>query len=81
MPIVATDVGDVSNMIPDQRYGRVVRTGSITSLADGIGSLLEDVTSGRFQPDLLIERHRALYSIDKMVESIDSVYENLVVKA
>jgi glycosyltransferase involved in cell wall biosynthesis len=75
MPIVATDVGEVAEMIPDPRYGRIVPVNSIAALADAIESLLSEIADGRFDPDLLIDRHRAFYSIDRMAESIDLVYE------
>jgi glycosyltransferase involved in cell wall biosynthesis len=75
MPIVATDVGDVTNMIPDQRYGRVVPPDSVLPLAEAIESLLQDVASGQFDPDLLIERHRSLYSFEKWAERMEAVYD------
>jgi hypothetical protein len=44
-------------------------------LAEAIESLLQDVASGRFNPDLPIERHRSLFSFEKWVERMDAVYE------
>jgi len=75
MPIVATDVGEVTKMLPDQRYGRVVAPGSIVPLAEAIESLLADLDAGRFDPGLLIDRHRALYSDEKMAARTEAVYD------
>jgi glycosyltransferase involved in cell wall biosynthesis len=78
MPIVATDVGDVANMLPDRRYGRVVPWDSVMPLANAMESLLQDVADGRFDPDLVIERHRSEYSIEKLVERTEAVYSQLL---
>lgn len=78
MPIVATRVGEIEEMMPDQRYGHIVQPGSILALADGIESMLSDVRAGRFDPDLPISRHRALYALDKLAERVDAVYRRLL---
>jgi glycosyltransferase involved in cell wall biosynthesis len=78
MPIVASDVGDVANMLPDQRYGRVIRRDSIIALADAVETLLADIAGARFNPDLLIERHRSIYSIEKWAERIDEAYKQIL---
>lgn len=75
MPIVASDVGEVSEMLADRRYGRIVPVDSIVALADAVESLLSDIADGQFNPDLLIERHRANYTVEKMAESIEAVYK------
>jgi glycosyltransferase involved in cell wall biosynthesis len=78
MPIVATDVGDVPQMLPDPRHGRVIPPASIMALADSIESLLADIADGQFDPELLIERHHLLYSADKMAERMEAVYGQLL---
>lgn len=80
MPIVATRVGEIESMIPDQRYGYIVRERSITALADGIESMLSDVRAGRFDPDLPILRHRALFTVEEMTERVDAVYKCLITR-
>jgi glycosyltransferase involved in cell wall biosynthesis len=81
MPIVATDVGEVANMLPDRRYGRVVPPDSEVELAEAIESLLADIASRQFDPDLLIERHRSHYSLEKWAENIDAVYNQILLNA
>jgi glycosyltransferase involved in cell wall biosynthesis len=78
MPIVATDVGEVTDMIPDQRYGRIVPVDSIVKLADAVESFLWDISLSHFNPDLLIERHRACYTDEKMAERIEGIYEQIL---
>jgi glycosyltransferase involved in cell wall biosynthesis len=74
MPIVSSDVGDVAEMIPDRRYGRIVPGCSIAMLADAIEATLADIASSRFDPTLSIERHRDIYTVEKMAEGALSVY-------
>jgi glycosyltransferase involved in cell wall biosynthesis len=78
MPIVATDVGEVAKMLPDSRYGRVIPQDSAIALADAIESLLADIADGRFNPDLLIERHRSFYSIEKFAERTEAAYNQIL---
>ncbi len=78
MPIAATEVGEVAEMLPDRRYGRVVPAESITALADAIESLLAQVAAGEFDPALLIERHREHYSDEQMAERIEAVYRQVL---
>jgi glycosyltransferase involved in cell wall biosynthesis len=78
MPIVATDVGEVAEMLPDLRYGRIVPINSIVPLADAVESLLSDIEDGQFAPELLIERHREFYSDKKMAERTEAVYEQAI---
>lgn len=78
MPIAASDVGEVAEMIPDRRYGMVAPAESVIGLADAVDSLLADIETGEFSPDLPVARHRELYSEDKMVERIGEVYKELI---
>jgi glycosyltransferase involved in cell wall biosynthesis len=78
MPIVTSDVGDVREMLPHRRYGYIAPVGSIIGFADAIELLLSDIEGGRFDPDLLRERHREHYTTEKMAERIEAVYENVL---
>jgi glycosyltransferase involved in cell wall biosynthesis len=78
MAIVASDVGEVAEMLPDPRYGRVVPVSSIVALVDAIESLISDITNGQFDPGLLIERYRSQYTLEKMAERVDSIYETVL---
>ena len=76
MPIVACDVGQVAEMLPDRRYGRIVPVNSIRALADAIESMLADIASGEFDPGLLVRRHQSQYSIENMADCVASVYQS-----
>ena len=78
MPIVATSVGEVDDMVPGQQYGRVVPTDSITELADAVDSILADIASGQFNPDLLVKRHQSQYSVEKMADRVEVIYQSAV---
>jgi glycosyltransferase involved in cell wall biosynthesis len=75
IPIVATNVGQIGEMLPDDRYGRVVPVESITRFADAIEGMLADIASGQFEPTVLIERHRSSFTDTIMAERTDVVYE------
>jgi glycosyltransferase involved in cell wall biosynthesis len=74
MPMVASDVGDVADMIPDSRYGRVIPVESVSALVDAIESLRLDISDGRFDPNLLMARQRELYTSEIMAGKIAEVY-------
>lgn len=78
MPIVATSVGEVDDMVPGHPYGRVVPADSITELADAVDSILADIASGQFDPDLLVKRHRSQYSVEKMADRVEVIYQSAV---
>ena len=80
MPIAAFRVGEMEELIPDQRYGYIAQNRSITALADAIESMLSDVRAGRFDPDLPISRHRELYTLEKMAERVDAIYKSLITR-
>jgi glycosyltransferase involved in cell wall biosynthesis len=80
MPIVASDVGEVAEMLPDQRYGHIVAVNSILALADGIESLIADIRGGRFNPQILIDRYQSFYTIEKMAERVETIYEQVLLK-
>jgi glycosyltransferase involved in cell wall biosynthesis len=78
MPIVACDVGEVAEMLPDRRYGYVVPVNSIRTFADAMDSILTDIASGEFNAALLVERHQSQYSIDRMADRISAVYQSAI---
>ena len=80
MPVVASDVGEVAEMLLDPRYGTIVPVDSAVALADAVDALLADISAGRFDPELLIARHRSFYTADKMAERTERVYENALLR-
>jgi glycosyltransferase involved in cell wall biosynthesis len=80
MPVVTSHVGEVTDMLPDARYGRIVPVNSITGLADAIESTLRDVNSGRFEPELIIARHRSFFSDIVMAQRVEEIYARVMSK-
>lgn len=80
MPIVASDVGEVPQMLPDSRYGRIVPVYSIVAIADAIESLISDISKGQFDPRPLIERYYSEYTLERMAERVDLIYETVLLK-
>jgi glycosyltransferase involved in cell wall biosynthesis len=78
MPIVSSEVGTVPEMLPDPRYGRTVPINSIVPLADAVESLLDEIAAGLFDPSLVIERHRSLYTLERMAGRVEEVYMQAV---
>jgi len=78
IPAVAFDVGDVAEMLPNARYGRIISVNSIIAFTNAIESLLSDIDSGRFEPGLLIGRYRSLYTSEKMAERTEAVYRQVL---
>ena len=78
MPVVATSVGEIEEMVSGQQYGRIVSPDSIRELADAVDSMLTDIAAGQFNPDLLVKRHQSHYSIEKMADRIAAIYQSAI---
>jgi glycosyltransferase involved in cell wall biosynthesis len=78
IPVVAADVGEVTEMLPDRRYGRIAPVNSIAAFADAACALLADLAAGQIDPALLIERHRTCYTNDQMARRIAAVYKRVL---
>ncbi len=77
VPVVATRVGGMTEILNDDRAGLLVESGDAAALAEAILSLLGDAklrqalgTAGR-------ERVEALYSWDKIVKKLSALYEEI----
>jgi glycosyltransferase involved in cell wall biosynthesis len=78
IPVVTSDVGEVRDMLPDHRYGRIAPVSSIIGLADAAQALLSDLAAGKIDPGLLIERHRSCYTSELMAERTEEIYRRLL---
>jgi glycosyltransferase involved in cell wall biosynthesis len=77
LPVVASDVGGVSEAITDGREGLLVPPGDERALAKAIACLLENRVFARDLGAAARERVRA-FSSDQTVEQLASLYEGLV---
>lgn len=78
IPIVASEADNVPEMLPDERHGRIASINSIIPPIDAIESLMGDIVVGRFDPSLVVERHRSLFTNQIMAERVDAIYEQVL---
>jgi glycosyltransferase involved in cell wall biosynthesis len=76
-PVVATDVGGVSEVIADHETGLVTNKDA-ASIAAGINSLILETQKRTQMSTLAISRARALFSIDQMVNTHVRLYKSIV---
>lgn len=79
-PIVASCVGGIPEIISDGETGILVEPGNVKSLADG----LEHVLLGKVDAQKMAARAREMvrekFSVGKMVEEYEKLYDGLMVK-
>ena len=76
-PVVATDVGSVSEVILNHETG-IVTNKNIGSIASAIESLVLDKTTRDEMGRLAITRAQALFSVDRMVIAHIELYKSIV---
>jgi glycosyltransferase involved in cell wall biosynthesis len=77
LPVVATRVGGVPDLIADGVHGLLVAPGDARALADAIGALLDDPARRAEMGALARERQRAEFDLDVMVGRVQALYEEL----
>ncbi|HEX8051928.1 MAG TPA: glycosyltransferase [Thermoleophilaceae bacterium] len=77
LPVVATRVGGLSDLIEHGRHGLLVDPGDAGVLAQAIGTLLRDPERARELGARGRERRRAEFSIDRTVRTLEDMYVNL----
>lgn len=78
VPQVATDVGGTSEAIAHGETGLLCPPGDPEALAERIATLLADPKRRRSMARASVERHRANFGLDPMVEGIVEVYGDIV---
>jgi glycosyltransferase involved in cell wall biosynthesis len=76
-PVVATDVGGVSEVIANHETGLVTNKNA-GSIAAAVNSLILDTQKRTQMGTLATSRARALFSIDQMVNAHVSLYKSIV---
>ena len=76
MPIVTTDVGDISSVVRDGENGVLIKPGQIAELADGILKVSEEETFGNMS-----RRSREIaeegFSVDLFYEKLNRLYHRI----
>jgi glycosyltransferase involved in cell wall biosynthesis len=76
-PVVATDVGSVSEVILNHETG-IVTNKNAGSLASAVESLMLDKTTREEMGRLAIARAQALFSVDRMINAHIELYKSIV---
>jgi len=77
-PVVATRTGAVPDIVEDGRSGVLVPPEDAASLAEGIARLLSDPAAASRMGGAAQARVRETFSLERMVDQIESVYRELV---
>ncbi len=77
VPVVASNVGGVPDMVRDGETGRLVEPGDPDALADAVLDILNDETSAGLMGRLAQSVVRAEHNIEDVVECVQQVFEGL----
>jgi glycosyltransferase involved in cell wall biosynthesis len=77
LPIVATKVGGVPDLIEPGRDGLLVEPGDVAGLAAGIAELLRDRDRGRAMGEHARARRREQFDLGTTVRRLERMYEDL----
>jgi len=80
LPVVATDVGGVAEVVEDGVTGRLVRPGRPRELAQAIAALASDPVLRRRMGELAARRARE-FSAERMVRALEGLYLELLRRA
>lgn len=76
MPIVSTDVGDISSVVRNGENGVLIRPGEVTELAEGILAVSQEETFGRMSKRSR-EIAEEMFSIDLFYDKLNRLYHQL----
>jgi len=77
VPVVASNVGGVPDVVRDGETGRLVKPGDPAGLADAVLRILDDETRAGLMGGLARKIVRAEHNIDDVVEYVQQVFEGL----
>jgi glycosyltransferase involved in cell wall biosynthesis len=77
VPVVATRVGGIPDLIDHEEHGLLVEPQDPAGLGDSIARLLDDPEDARRMADRAYERRRREFDIDVMVDNLQNLYLDL----
>lgn len=80
VPVVATDAGGTRAVVDDGETGFVVPVGDVDGLADRLRTLRDDLARRTRFGATGAERMRTKFSVDRMVDRVESVYAEILTK-
>jgi glycosyltransferase involved in cell wall biosynthesis len=81
LPVAATSVGGVPDLIEDGVHGFLVEPGDPQALAGAIGKLLRDRDAAAAMGARARERRRSEFTIDNTVRTLERMYEDLLARS
>jgi len=81
LPVISTEVGGVPGMLEHERTGLLVPPSNSDALAQACLKLIADQSLRQQMGIAAVEKVRAHYSMDAMVDAIAKLYEELLQKA
>jgi glycosyltransferase involved in cell wall biosynthesis len=78
LPVAATDVGGISEVIEDRINGYIVPKGSASTLAQAITLLMKSPEEAAIMGKRGREKVQRLFSADRMVREIEAVYNEVL---
>jgi glycosyltransferase involved in cell wall biosynthesis len=80
-PVVATRVGGVPDVVRDGEDGFLVDAGDVRSLADRLEQLAGDDELRRAMGESGRSRVLARYSVDRLIDDVDRLYQSLLARS
>jgi glycosyltransferase involved in cell wall biosynthesis len=81
LPVVATAVGGVPDVVEDGVDGFLVRRGDVDGLADRLQRLADDPELRRAMGRAGAERMPGRYAVERLVDDVDALYRELLAEA
>ncbi|HZU20815.1 MAG TPA: glycosyltransferase [Gaiellaceae bacterium] len=78
VPVVATDAGGTRTVVADGETGFVVPVGDVDAMADRLRTLRDDTALRERLAETGRERMRSAFSIERMVEDVENLYEEIL---
>ncbi len=75
-PVIATDVGGLAEVVLNDKTGYIVEPNQPEKLAEAVVKFYSDNKENDYVSNVQIEKKK--YSWDRMVESIEKLYQNLI---
>jgi glycosyltransferase involved in cell wall biosynthesis len=77
-PVVATDVGGVSEAVIHEKTGLLVPAGDVGAFASALLRLASDPSLAARMGEAGLTRHRALFSTSRMVSEYAELFEHVL---
>jgi glycosyltransferase involved in cell wall biosynthesis len=77
LPVVASDIGGVRDVIPDKRYGALCPVGDVDAFAAGMLACMTQRIDAQKRAQAAMERVQADFSLDAVVSRYEALYAHI----